>query len=292
MDPAGRFSLELPSGWRVLSDEAPLLEREALRARNTWTGAGFALQSWTREALLSARPRLERALDVDAVMSGDRIAALIQREQDAKTVGPTVYLGPADGVDSTLGRWVYLPPEQPRRVWWQVIWRSQDDIHQLVAWCPIEEFGRCALDFRELEGAVRRDWQPPTTVLFDSGQERCGAPLHADRARAMRASVRFDEARSLMRRALERYREAPSPPLPADAALRLAELSSSDALYRGAEACVHRAARDRRVCEVQEGPAADQADRDLQEAVVACMDEDPTMNEALNAAIAPYLGAP
>ncbi|MCB9762252.1 MAG: hypothetical protein H6739_20800 [Alphaproteobacteria bacterium] len=268
-----------------------------LRATHLPTGAGFVLRHWDKAQILDVRKRVERKLDVEAAMSPDRVALLFQKSHEDEPIGETLYVGPADGVDPQVGRWVYRPPAaegEPERVWWQVFWRSADDYHQLVAWSPAARFADFAQAMRALEGSITPapGFTAPQTLLFDSGRDDCGPPARADRALAIRDSRRFTEARERLRAAWTPYRDdPPAGALDPASALYLAELTTMDALYRSAEACVHKSARERRDCRVLEGPVSGASSEAFQQGVVRCIDEDPELDAALDAALAKVLGA-
>ncbi len=264
----GRWALELPGGW---SEDEHLSLPDALFQASSEQG-----RVWLRELDLSetldVSSRKLRGVDLHGAASPDRIARLVQQAQDEDLT--TVYLGPADGVDSHLGRWVYLDAQG--RVGWQLFWSLGEGRYgqliasgrQVQAWMPgVEE----ALSIPEAT----------PTVLFDAGRGDCRA-RQVERAEVLRASRRFEDARTALRLEWEASpRQA--------GMLELAELRAMGLLYRKAESCIQSAARQHRACKVVEGPALSERDLVLMDSAVACVDQDDEVGLAVRQAVHPLL---
>lgn len=295
-DPGGRFTLPLAPDWAVWQDAPAVIAGQSLRARHLPTGGGLAVRTLDAATLQDLRARATRGVDVEAVLSPDRLARAAQLSQGDELEVSTVYVGPAEGAGAPLGRWVYTPipaPGEAPRLYWQLFWRTDGEVHQLIAWAPLDDGARLVAAMRALEaGLTTPGYTPPRTVLYDAGRDGCGPPAQADRAAAVRATRRFDEARGALRVAWDARLAAETGPMPAELGLQLAELRVMGLLYRLAESCVQSEARTRRECEVQEGPAVGARNQGFQASVVACMDADTTVGAAVQAAVTPYLGAP
>ena len=295
-DPGGRFILPLEPDWVVWADAPSVLPGQSLRARHVPTGGGLALRALDAATLTDLRARGTRGVDVEAVLSPDRLARAAQMSQNEDEQSSTVFVGPADGAGAHLGRWVLTPtpaPGEAPRVYWQLFWRTDGEFHQLIAWAPLSDGARFVTAMRAFErGLTTPGYTPPKTVLYDAGRDGCGPPVRADRAEALRLSRRFEEARGVLRESWDRRLAAETGPMPAELGLQLAELRVMGLLYRLAESCVQSEARARRDCEVEEGPAVGARNLAFQEGIVRCMDADTTVGAAARAAVAPYLGAP
>ncbi len=282
---ADGFSLPLPAGFSVAEDEA-LLVGQWSGGHHPPSGGGWAIRSLPADRYTSVRARVAGRVDVDAALSADRFAMLALQAVQGTEGLRTVYVGPADGVDPQVGRWVYTAPGGggERLAWWHVYWRTPDHFVELAAWAPLAQFPRLQTDLRAVEGAGRPRTDPVQTLLFESGQQGCGPPLNADRSAAIRDSRRFDDAREVLR---DQHAQDPDP-----TALRLAEHRALGLLYRHAEACVHEVARAQRVCSVREGDVRGERSAGLQEAVVACLDGEAALGETLAREVEAVWSAP
>lgn len=294
-DPGGRFTLPLAPDWVVWANAPSVLPGQSLRARHVPTSGGLALRTLDAATLTDLRDRATRGVNVEAVLSPDRIARAAQMSQGEDEQASTVVVGPAEGAGIPLGRWVLTPPPAPgeaARLYWQLFWRTDGEVHQLIAWAPLSEGARFVAAMRELErGITTPGYTPPKTVLYDAGRDDCGPPVRADRAATLRLSRRFDEARGALRASWDARLAAGTGPMPAELGLQLAELRVMGLLYHLVETCVQSEARARRDCAVEEGPAVGARSLTFQEGVVRCMDADTTVGAATRAAVAPYLGA-
>lgn len=270
----GDFSVALPGGF-VSEPGGGLLDGQWAGGRHTPSGGGWAIRSLDAATYLDVQQRVAGRIDVTAALSADRFAMLaLQEVQDVEGLR-TVYVGPADGVDAQVGRWVFTAPAEPtgRRVWWHVYWRTPSSFVELAAWAPAAQLPQLQDDLRRVEALGRPSAPPTETLLFESGQQDCGPPVRLERSVALRQSRRFDDAREVLR---AQHDLAPSP-----TALRLGEHRALGVLYRATEACVHDVARAQRVCSVLEGEARGARAEGLQAAVVACLDGDPKLSEEL-----------
>jgi len=270
----GDFTLVLPAGF-VPDQETQLLDGQWAAGRHTPSGGGWAIRSLEAAPYLAVRQRVAGRIDVDAALSPDRFAMLaLQQAQDTDGL-KTLYVGPADGVDPQVGRWVFTAPDATtgRLAWWHVYWRTPTHFVELAAWAPQDQLPQLQAALRQVEAAGDTGAPPTPTLLFESGQQDCGPPVAMDRATAIRESRRFDDAREILR---AQHLAAPSP-----TALRLGELRALGVLYRQVEACVHEQARNQRVCAVVEGEAKGARATGLQAGVVACLDGDRGLSEEL-----------
>ena len=258
---------DLGEGWTWV-EGAELVEGQTARAEGPVGGLVV------RPLVLEVEDRKLKEIEVDAALSPDRVARLTQKAQtDALT---TLYVGPADGVSSRVGRWVYL--DDRGLAWWQIFFREGQDFVQLIAWAPAERFGELAVVMKDVEARVPASGE---TLLFDGGRQEC-AHRQVDRATVLRDSRRFDEARGALRVAWEEGEGDPH-------ALAMAELRAMGLLYRKTEQCVHAAARSQRACLVHEGPVRGERDRALHDAAVECLDEDDEVAEAVGLAVGRFL---
>ena len=259
---------DLGEGWTWEVEGAVLVEGQTGRASGPLGGLVV------RPLSMEVEDRKLRDLEVAAALSPDRVARLTQQAQeDALT---TLYVGPADGVEPRVGRWVYV--DERGVAWWQVFFRDGEDFVQLLAWSSGDRFAEFAGVMRSVEAKVPAEGE---TLLFDGGRADC-AVRQVDRATVLRDSRRFEEARGALRTAWEASAGDPS-------ALAMAELRATGLLYRKTETCVHAAARSQRACLVHEGPVRGERDRALHEAAVACLDEDDEVGEAVGLAVRSFL---
>ncbi|MCB9741214.1 MAG: hypothetical protein H6741_16650 [Alphaproteobacteria bacterium] len=281
-DPEARFTLDLGEAWELEAGAPTRLEGEALQAHHLPTGGGFSLRHLPLDEVLLTSRRVQRQHEVEATMSPDRLALLFAKEHE-ETLGPaTLYTGPGEG---PTGRWVYRDPEDPGRLWWQVLWRSEAHVHQLVAWGPVDRLEAWTAAMMAVEqGVDLTGYAPPPTLLFDAGRDDCGPPVQVDRRALLQRSARFAQAREQLRGAAEAY----DGPLPPRSALRLAELAALDTLFEGVDSCVHAVARQRRACQVVEGPP----DEAFAAAVQSCVDGTPDLGPLVEAAMARALESP
>ncbi|MCP4807393.1 MAG: hypothetical protein GY913_12120 [Proteobacteria bacterium] len=271
-EPAARYSVALPGAWSWEPEAELFIAGQLARASN---GAmGLVVREVELAPVVASSRRVE-ALDTDAVLSPDRIARLVEQAQEDPLT--TVFVGPADGVDAALGRWVYT--DTNGFVWWQTFWRVDDGYAQLVAWSPVDDAGAFVAEMQRIEAGIGHDAGP--TVLFDAGRSDCAA-AQVERAAVVRESQAFEAARGALREewaASERDADA----------LALAELRALGVLYRMGEQCIHVGARKERACLVHEGPVRDARDAGVQRGAVACLDADPEIAAATRLAVRPFL---
>lgn len=270
-EPAGRYTLDLP-GW-TWQDGAgePYVDGQLARAeRDGW---GLVVRDVELTPLVEGRRA--QALDVPAMLSPDRVARLVADAQTDPLT--TVFVGPADGVDPALGRWVYTDTQG--FVWWQVFWRVDQGTAHAIAWAPVSQAAAFAEAMRQVEAGVEHASGP--TVLFDAGRSEC-APAQVERAVVVRESQAFTDAREALREAWSASeRDADM--------LALAELRALGVLYRMSEQCIHVGARRERACLVHEGPVRDSRDAGVERGAVACLDADPEIAAATRLAVRPFL---
>lgn len=283
----------LPNGFDVVPGGA-LLDGQWAGGRHAPSGGGWAVRSLDAAPYLAVRGRVAERVDLDAALSPDRFAMLAMQEVQGTPGLRTVFVGPADGVDAQVGRWVFTAPadEGRRLVWWHTYWRTPDAFVELAAWAPLAGLPALQEGMRALEAAGRVSAAQAETLLFESGQQGCGPALHADRAQAIRESRRFGDAREVLRSAHTQARAAESPALSPPVGLRLSEHRAMGVLYRHAEACVHDVARAQRVCTVLEGEPRGAGSQALQAGIVACLDRDPKLSDELAGAVEAVWSAP
>lgn len=271
-------------GWASRDNDA-MVEDQLARWSHAETGAGLVVRTLDQAVLLEKKSRQLRKVDTESALSPDRLARVVQRSQPDDTLGPTAYLGPADGVAPHVGRWVYLGPDR-ERVWWQVFWRQDDTYVQWIGWAPSEQFAGFATAMRALEASAPAPVSQ--TLLFDAGRAGCAART-ASRGDAIRDSLRFEDARGALR---DRWHATlAADPATSQTVLSLGELRAMGVLYRLAEDCVQAAARQERACRVYEGTPSSPESVRLQAAVVQCIDNEAQVAEAVDLALAPLMSA-
>jgi len=280
--------LDLPEGFAPGPGPA-LLEGQWAVGTHTPTGGGYAIRSLPAAPYLEVRERVAGRIDVGAALSADRYLMLALQQSGASDLH-TLYVGPADGVDSQVGRWVYSARADDGHplVWWHVAWRTPTAFVELAAWAPLEQLPRLGPAMRQVEAAGVIAVPPAETLLFESGQQGCGPAMHADRASAVRATRRFGDAREILHAGYAPSRDRPD----AAATLLLAEHRAFGVLYRHAESCVHEVARRRRVCTVVEGPVRGPAAEAFQEALVNCLDDDAALSRDLESGVEAVWASP
>ncbi len=289
----GDFSLSLPASFEV-EDGPPVLVGQWSGGRHAASGGGWAIRSLEAGPYLDVRRRVAGRVDVNAALSADRFAMLAMREVRETEGLRTLFVGPADGIDSQVGRWIFTAPgpQAQRWVWWHVYWRTPTSFVEFAAWAPLEQFPRLEEDLQRVESAGRSTVKPTETLLFESGEKGCGPPARVDRSAAIRQSRRFDDAREILRQGHEGARANPSPTVSPAAGLRLAEHRAMGVLYRHTETCVHEVARARRVCTVLEGEVKGATSRGLQDALVSCLDADAKLTEDLGQSLEAVWSSP
>lgn len=255
---------DLGPHWTWSEEGAALVEGQTARAEGPVGGLVV------RPLSLELDDKKLDEISVDDALSPDRVARLAQQAQDEELT--TLFVGPADGVDHRVGRWVYVDSRDI--AWWQVFFREGDDFVQLIAWAPVDRFTEFADLMRAVEGRVPASGE---TLLFDGGRADC-ALRQVERASIIRDSRRFDEARGALRTAWEESSGDVD-------SLAMAELRAMGLLYRKSERCVHAAARSQRTCLVHEGAVRGARDAALHAAAVACLDEDDEVSMAVGLAI-------
>lgn len=274
-DPTGRYAVSLSDAWTWASGpvrpQDAWIEGQLARAdRGDW---GLVVRPVELAPVEGGR-RVE-ALDLDGMLSPDRVARVVEQAQDEALT--SVFVGPADGVDAGLGRWVYLDAHD--RLWWQIFWRVDGQHAQAIAWAPRADAAAFVQEMRAVESAVTHP--SAVTVLFDAGRSDCPA-AQVDRGAVLRDSQAFETARGALRQAWSEH-----PGQPGD--LALAELRTLGVLYRKVEQCVHAGARSERACLVHEGPVRDARDAAVHQGAVACLDRDDEIAAATALAVRRFL---
>lgn len=272
-DPATGLSVDLPTGWT----EVPLtvtLGGAVFQATNDATGGGLVVRALPFDAASLPESVRAKVGDVDAALSADRVAQATALSQDDGSAAHTVYLGLSDVAGARVGRWVFAAAPvgtDPPRLWWQVYWRSNTYVGQIVAWVPADHVAAFVPAMRAVETALSTTdgYAPPAALLFRA-TGGCDGPASVDRMAAIAASSPFQAATAALATGAW-----------TDNARALTELGALGTLLSATDACVKRAASDVRACEVWERPSDTDRSHALQTAVVACIDADRDVAKAI-----------
>jgi len=245
------LALILPVGWQWLEGQLEDLVPGQTGVAAVSTKMGLVTREEPAAPWIAGLDpfTVAKVQDVDAFVNGDLLLSH-QREKAAETVR-TVYQGPTE--HPGLNRWVHITPSTGQ-AWWRLAWKSDDTLHQVMAWAPsedLDELAKAMLDF-ESKNAVEAD--PQLLVVGKA----CDEVATVSRVEVVAGAARSKDA------ALAAERRGGSVEL---------HMSASAILFRAAESCLTEVAPRFSVCRVYEGPAVTERDRNLQTEASKCIDK-------------------
>jgi len=253
--------------WTV-TQGGSMVSGQLAQAVHVPTGGGLIVRAQPTSAILDLPERvLNRVGDVEAGMSADRYAMVVALSQeDEALILNTRYLGFSDVAGARVGRWVFFTDAtdtEPGRMWWHTTWRTSSHFLEIISWVPDDRSRPFMAAMRTLEGNVgpAGAWQPGAALLYRKPVGKCDGPASVDRMAAVARSKQYAVAKAALR--------VPSAHPNTSA---IVELGILGAFIADADACVQEMASSVGACSVHERRSDTQRSKEMQQAVVRCLE--------------------